>query len=89
MTCPTKVGRLSLIVFYGFEESKNQLLTKVENVYKKHASSFTGRETGAVPMPLAPGLAIGDHVTSRDDSVVKESLTTHRGNIFQSLITIC
>lgn len=73
------------IVFYGFEESKDQLLVIVEDVYKKHASSFTGRETGAVPMPLAPGLAVGDHVTSKDDTGMKESLTTNRGNVFDRM----
>lgn len=73
------------IVFYGFEESKDQLLAVVEDVYKKHASSFTGRETGAVPMPLVPGLAVGDHVTSKDDTGMKESLTTHRGNVFDRM----
>ena len=73
------------VVFYGFEESKDQLLAIVEDVYKRHASSFTGRETGAVPMPLAPGLAIGDHVTSKDDTGMKESLTSHRENIFDRM----
>lgn len=73
------------IVFYGFKESEDQLLAIVEGVYKKHLSSFIGRETGAVPMPLAPGLAAGDHVTSKDDTGMKESLTTHRGNVFDKM----
>lgn len=63
------------IVFYGFEESKDELLRIVEGVYEKYQSSFEGRETGAIPLPIAPGLAIGENPVAMDG---KMSLTSHR-----------
>lgn len=73
------------IVFYGYEESKDELLAVIEDVYGKHAGSFRGRETGAIPVPIAPGLAVGDNVTSRDSGGIKESLTSHRENVFDRM----
>lgn len=81
----TRWARRDPIVFYPFEESKDELLAIVNDTYEKHADSFMGRETGSIPTPLAPGLAVGDNVTSRDANGIKESLTTHRGNVFDRM----
>ena len=62
-----------------------EILAIVEDVYSKHINSFKGRETGSIPVPLAPGLAVGDNVTSYDDMGLKESLTTHRKNVFEKM----
>lgn len=82
---PTKSVRRDPIVFYPFKESEDEMLAIVEDVYSKHINSFKGRETGSIPVPLAPGLAVGDNVTSYDDMGLKESLTTHRKNVFEKM----
>lgn len=68
------------ILFYGFEESKDELLHIVEEVYQKHQASFAGRETGSIPLPIAPGFAIGENPAGMDG---KESLTSHRERIIE------
>lgn len=80
-----RLQRRDPIVFYGFDESEDELLQLVEEIYAKHANSFVGRETGAVPLPLSPGMAIGDNIISRDSGGIKESLTSHRDRIFEKM----
>ena len=68
------------IVFYGFEESKDKLLRIVEEVYSQYESAFEGRETGAVPLAIAPGFAVGENPVGLDG---EESLTDHRQRVIK------
>jgi hypothetical protein len=73
-------SRRDPILFYGFDESKDELLRIVEEVYKKYQDSFEGRETGSIPLPIAPGLAIGENPVGMDG---EESLTSHRDSVIE------
>lgn len=73
------------VVFYAFEDSKDELLNIVNGIYEKNVDSFQGRETGEIPAPIAPGLAAGDHVTSKDSFGVKQSLSSHRTDVFYGM----
>lgn len=68
------------IVFYGFEESKDKLLRIVEEVYSQYESAFEGRETGAIPLAIAPGFAVGENPVGLDG---EESLTDHRQRVIK------
>ena len=68
------------IVFYGFEESKDKLLRIVEEVYSQYESAFEGRETGAIPLAIAPGFAVGENPVGLDG---EESLTDHRQRVIE------
>lgn len=68
------------IVFYGFEESKDKLLRIVEEVYSQYESAFKGRETGAIPLAIAPGFAVGENPVGLDG---EESLTDHRQRVIK------
>ena len=68
------------IVFYGFEESKDKLLRIVEEVYFQYESAFEGRETGAIPLAIAPGFAVGENPVGLDG---EESLTDHRQRVIK------
>lgn len=69
------------IVFYGFEESKDKLLRIIEEVYFQHESAFEGRETGAIPLAIAPGFAVGENPVGLDG---EESLTDHRQRVIKA-----
>ena len=73
-------SRRNPILFYGFEESKDELLRIIEKVYEKYQDSFAGRETETIPLPIAPGLAIGENPVGMDG---KESLTSHRDGLIE------
>jgi hypothetical protein len=68
------------IVFYGFEESKDKLLRIVEEVYSQYEGAFEGRETGAIPLAIAPGFAVGENPVGLDG---EESLTDHRQRVIE------
>ena len=68
------------IVFYGFEESKDKLLRIVEEVYSQYERAFEGRETGAIPLAIAPGFAVGENPVGLDG---EESLTDHRQRVIK------
>lgn len=69
------------IVFYGFEESKDKLLRIIEEVYFQYESAFEGRETGAIPLAIAPGFAVGENPVGLDG---EESLTDHRQRVIKA-----
>lgn len=67
--------RTDPMVFYPFEESKDALLQIVNEVYDMHADAFEGTHTGAIPVEIAPGFAVGSEPKGLTG---KESLTSHR-----------
>ena len=72
--------RAEQVVFYGFDESKDDLLKIVGEVYAEHAEAFEGRRTGNIALEVAPGFAVGDEPAGLSG---KESLTSHRQKFFR------
>ena len=71
------------IVFYAFEDSKDELLEVANEVYKEYASAFEGQATSAFPLELADGYAIGAEPEGLSGD---ESLSSHRREVLSNLI---
>ena len=71
------------IVFYAFEDSKDELLEIANDVYKEYAAAFEGQATSAFPLELAEGYAIGAEPEGLSGN---ESLSSHRREVLSNLI---
>ncbi len=71
--------RTDPMVFYAYDDSKDTLLAIASEVYKAHRPAFEGTHTGAIPIEIAPGFAVGSEPKGYSG---KESLTTHRESVF-------
>lgn len=67
--------RVDPMLFYPFDESKDDMLQIVTEVYEEHQDAFKGARTGIIPAKIAPGLAVGDEPRGVSG---RESLTSHR-----------
>ncbi len=63
------------MVFYGFEDSTEELYEIARDVYAKYADDFEGRELGGIPCQIAPGFGVGEEPKGFSG---RESLTSHR-----------
>jgi hypothetical protein len=78
--------RIDPMVFYGYEDSHDQLLQIVNGVYMKHQDSFRGRRIGAAPVKVASGFALGSEPAGLSGV---ESLTSHREGILDQILGMC
>lgn len=78
--------RIDPILIYTYADSREPLLQIVNDVYKKYASSFQGRRTGAAPIQVAPGYAVGSEPRGHSG---QESLTSHRSAVLEGLLNYC
>ena len=71
------VGKLDPIVIYGYEESKDDLLKIIAEIYETHSVSFQGRKIGGSPLEVADGIGVGDEVKDSGNT----SLTSSRMDV--------
>lgn len=71
------------IVFYAFEDSKDELLEITNEVYEKYSVAFEGQVTASFPLEVAQGYAIGAEPDGLSGS---ESLSSHRREALRRLI---
>lgn len=71
------------IVFYAFEDSKDELFEIVNDVYREYSSKFKGQATAAFPLEIAEGYAIGAEPEGLSGT---ESLSSHRVDVINRLI---
>jgi|GEM_PF-1464701 len=71
------------IVFYAFEDSKDELLEIANEIYKEHPGAFEGQVTAAFPLEVAQGFAIGAEPDGLSGS---ESLSSHRSEVVRRLV---
>lgn len=67
------------MVFYPYDESKDALLKIASEVYESHRPAFEGAHTGAIPIEIAPGFAVGSEPKGYSGT---KSLTSHRESVF-------
>jgi hypothetical protein len=72
-------ARGDAIVLYVDEANADALLREVKQVYIEHKDAFANRRVSKIPMPIAPGVGIGDE----PDSASGASLTSHRSDIIE------
>jgi hypothetical protein len=71
------------IVFYAFEDSKDELFEIVNDVYREYPSKFKGQATAAFPLEIAEGYAVGAEPEGLSGT---ESLSSHRVDVINRLI---
>ncbi len=71
--------RTDPMVFYPYDESKDALLKIASEVYESHRPAFEGTRTGAIPIEIAPGFAVGSEPKGYSGQA---SLTSHRERVF-------
>lgn len=76
------VGKLDPIVIYGYEESKEELLKIVEEIYQTHSESFHDRKIGGSPFEIADGIGVGEEVSDSGES----SLTSSRMDMARAVL---
>lgn len=71
------------IVFYAFEDSKDELFEIANDVYREYSSEFKGQATTAFPLEIAEGYAVGAEPEGLSGT---ESLSSHRVDVINRLI---
>lgn len=55
-----ETSRRDPIVFYAFDESKEQLYQIIKEAYERHQSEFDSRQLGFAPFEVASGFGVGE-----------------------------
>lgn len=74
--------RTDPMLFYAFDESKDELLQIVNEVYQAHTDAFEGRASPGYPVEVAPGLAVGSEPGGMSG---QQSLTSHRQEVIREV----
>lgn len=73
------------IVLYA-DQDADALLGLVEKIYNANPTSFAGRQTAKMTLPIAEGIGVGSE-PPKIEGQKRESLTSHRVNIIEQATT--